>query len=374
MNEVVYSINGKYFKDFGVYVSSSEGLIDALKRKPVKTYNWSEFNGESIDLSDVKFEARQITLSCFIKGENFPQMQSRFQSFINEFQKSGTQRLMVRPFGYNPLVYEVYISDEVKLNKTFNNGQMVGTFQIKIIEPNPVKKVLLFDDKTGLNLHYNCPSENEIFFNDGKKITVKGDASLTNRNIPFVNVGEYNYAGRNMLHDSKVLTFLPLSEGFGDPTIMYDDASGDYYCRNKPASDKPASVSATLFDVDEEHGFTFKVGVYVRHFSGVDATIRTYIHGDLGSSVLHTVPSGEWVFVSTNPTTAKEGQSVRLIVVNFWGLNGVAIDTKKIIATKGTVLTGWQAHPSEERYIIIAGDVDKITNLNTNAKLIWQKL
>ena len=71
MGEVKYSINGKYFKDYGIYVSSSLGLLDALKRKPIKTYDWAEYHGESLDLSNPKFEAREIALNCFIKGNNY---------------------------------------------------------------------------------------------------------------------------------------------------------------------------------------------------------------------------------------------------------------------------------------------------------------
>lgn len=41
-----------------------------------------------------------------------------------------------------PLIYEVYIKDEIEVSKTWNDSLMVGTFKLKLREPEPVKKVL----------------------------------------------------------------------------------------------------------------------------------------------------------------------------------------------------------------------------------------
>lgn len=184
MGEVRYSINGKYFKDYGIYVSSSLGLLDALKRKQVKTYDWAEYHGESVDLSNPKFEAREITLNCFVKGDNYQEMFENFRSVVlSEFQKSGTQRLLVEPFGYKALPFEVYLSEEVKLDKEFSESMSVGIFSLKIVEPNPIKKVLHLTGSS-LNLSYNSPKETEIFYGNGVKDTVKGNASISGKTLP----------------------------------------------------------------------------------------------------------------------------------------------------------------------------------------------
>ena len=184
MGEVKYSINGKYFKDYGIYVSSSVGLLDALKRKPVKTYDWAEYHGESVDLSNPKFEAREIVLNCFIKGDNYQQMFDNFRNVVlSEFQKAGTQRLLVEPFGYKALPFEVYMIDEVKIIKEFSESTSIGVFSIKLIEPNPIKKVLYTTSNT-LNLSYNSSKETEIFYGNGTKDTVKGNASLSGKSLP----------------------------------------------------------------------------------------------------------------------------------------------------------------------------------------------
>ena len=178
MGEVRYSVNGKYFKDYGVYISSSDGLFDALKRKKVNTYDWAEYHGSSLDLSSPKFEAREITLKGFVVGDSWVSMKFRFDTIISELQKAGTQRLLIEPFGLKPLPYEVYMEDSSELQKTFSDGKMVGIFTLKLIEPNPIKKVLRVNGSM-LRLSYNSKFETEISYGNGEKDIVYSNASLS---------------------------------------------------------------------------------------------------------------------------------------------------------------------------------------------------
>ena len=179
MSEVKYSLNGKSFKDFGVYVSESIGLVGLLESKNVTQYDWAEYHGIAPDLRKPKFKERTIELKCFIRGNNWEELFNSFMMFvIKEFSKPGTQRLHVEPFGFKTLPYEVYIKDEVKPEKQFSDGEMFATFSLKFIEPNPIKRVL----KTSLDtfkLSYEIDSETEIFFGDGTKQTGRGNVSLT---------------------------------------------------------------------------------------------------------------------------------------------------------------------------------------------------
>lgn len=178
MGEVRYSINGKYFKDYGVYISSSDGLFDALKRKKVNTYDWAEYHGSSLDLSSPKFEQREISLKGFVVGDNWVSMKFRFDTIISELQKAGTQRLLIEPFGLKPLPYEVYMEDSSELQKTFSDGKMVGIFTLKLIEPNPIKKVLRVNGNM-LRLSYNSDTETEISYGNGEKDIAYSNASLS---------------------------------------------------------------------------------------------------------------------------------------------------------------------------------------------------
>lgn len=183
MSEVKYSVNGVNFKQNNVIISESEGLFDALDRKKITSYDWAEYHGSSPDLSAPKFEARRIVLKGFVTGTNWEVMKSNFDRIISEFNKPGTQRLLIEAMGLKALPFEVYLEDGVPLTKQFKNGTMIGFFTLKLVEPNPIKKVLSFTG-TALNLSYNSPTETEIFYGNGTKDTVPGNATMTGKPLP----------------------------------------------------------------------------------------------------------------------------------------------------------------------------------------------
>ena len=94
------------------------------------------------------------------------------------------------------------MEDSTPLEKTFKDDKMVGVFTIKLIEPNPIKKVLYLTDNT-LNLSYNSSKETEIFFVNGEKTTAKGNVSLSGKVLANRNVSSYGFNGRNLILDSK---------------------------------------------------------------------------------------------------------------------------------------------------------------------------
>ena len=140
-----YSIDGVDLKDYGVFVSDSEGLIDRPKMKKARKESWNNYHGVMVDLQHKFVEERKITLSCFVKTENGKgEFVSGVNKFLQIFDKKGTHRLMVDIHPTKPLVYEVYMDDEVKVKKTWNDGLMVGTFKLTLMEPSPVKRVLKY--------------------------------------------------------------------------------------------------------------------------------------------------------------------------------------------------------------------------------------
>lgn len=331
MGEVRYSINGKYFKDFGIYVSSSLGLLDALKRKPIKTYDWQEYHGESLDLSNLKFEAREIVLNCFIKGDNYQEMFDNFRNVVlSEFQKSGTQRLLVEPFGYKALPYEVYMIDDVKIIKEFSESTSIGVFSIKLIEPNPIKKVLYLTENT-LNLSYNSSKETEIFFVNGEKTTAKGNVSLSGKTLANRNVSSYNFSGRNLMLNS-------------ESEFVYAF---------------PISTSEPL-KIGEEYTLSFEI-------TG-NASGHIFLNNSVSSN--YDASGIGWRRKHITFTFVKNDYSEKELFPHFYGADSV----RNVKLEKGNKATDWTPAPEDEKYIIIAGDIDGITNLTTNAEGLWEKL
>ena len=140
--EQAYLLDGVDFKEYGVYVSGSEGIMNRPKLKTPTSVSWDNYHGESVDLSHKFYESREITLSCFVKASSKMDFIKKVTTFEQLFDKTGTNRLVIDVHPVKPLIYEVYCKDEIEMSKTWNDNLMVGTFKLKLVEPEPVKKVL----------------------------------------------------------------------------------------------------------------------------------------------------------------------------------------------------------------------------------------
>ena len=174
MKAVIYSLNGRKFKDYKIFISESKGLLDKPKPKSRASYDWAEHHGKAIDTSPTKYEEREITLSGWIEGENWQEIKRNFDSLLSEFNKEGLARLIV-DFG-SKLVFDVYLSDGVELDKHFSQGQTFGKFTLKMKDPNPIKKTLTIHGGR-LDIKFTALSWVEININ-GKNQTLKGKIDL----------------------------------------------------------------------------------------------------------------------------------------------------------------------------------------------------
>ncbi|MCT4181778.1 hypothetical protein HZP54_17680 [Elizabethkingia anophelis] len=182
MEEVVYSLNGIEFNTknnpYKIFVSKSDGLMAKLKPKAKTTYEWPNQHGkQSNPLQKVRYESREISLECWVEGSGWKEMKDNYDSLMSEFDKLGTQRLIISPFGTTtPLIYDVVLVESSDPKQAFNNGEMIGIFTIKMIEERPVKKIL-YTESTNLQLSFGAPSM--VIINiDGKAQQAKGDVSI----------------------------------------------------------------------------------------------------------------------------------------------------------------------------------------------------
>ncbi len=145
-DDVEYYVDGVNFKDLDVYVSASDGLMGLLARKDALTVNWDTYHGIVRDKARPRYKERTITLQCFIEAPSRAAYVMRVENFMRRFRGAGTQRLKVEYNGVSkPLVYEVVCLEAVTPSKEwgrYNDTYMVGTFTIKLVEDEPVKRVL----------------------------------------------------------------------------------------------------------------------------------------------------------------------------------------------------------------------------------------
>lgn len=338
MGKINWTINGKNFDSFGIGVSASRGFGDLLKQKDRPSYNWPGQNGKQYNLDiKPKYEERTIELDCFVIGNDWNMMEDQFRSFSSEFDKKGTQRLIVEIFSYKPRVYDVILSDKTILNEVKKEGKSAGTFTLKLVEPSPVKRIL-YTESTTLQLSFNTPSS--VIINiDGKSQQAKGDVSI-NTNLPkrVVSGGI-----KNLLLESNVQFSVPP----GNYRI------GGYF------TSKELEIGKTYTLMYKSgNGSYGEVGAWVnaRQMIGVNEI-------DSGVKTL--------TFVAEDIAAPRN-------VIDFFSLP----DTNKwgsvhwAVLVEGSVMPfkSWIPAPEDQHFITIAGNIDEITNLNTNAQILWEKL
>lgn len=340
MNEVKYVLNGHLFKDFGVYVSDSPGITDGLERKPVQTYDWAEYHGTSPDLRKPKYKERKFTLKCFIDADNWENLFEVFKDFIREqFSKPGTQRLHIEPFGFKTIPYEIYMQEDIKLDKKFKQGRMVATFDLNLIEPNPVKRVL----KTTLDtfkLSYDIDSETEIFFGDGTKQTGRGNVSLSKD----YSKPSYENSGLSLVSVSGV-----------------NDQYFEVYSVPEKSNTYQFSVEVTL-----QTPKNIKLYVIGRKLDNTYEAVAI-------SSIYEVLPGKNTISVVEDIDMREYGK-VLFKVLDSSGNEtpNVVLENPRIETTE--IVGEWQSMLGKEKIIIIAGNIEDMKNLQTPAEIIWEKI
>ena len=122
-----YTLDGVDFREYGVFVSDSDGILNRPKLKQLASVSWDNYHGEDVDLNHKYYEAREITLSCFIKVQTKNDFIVQMSRFEQQFDKRGLHRLVIDVHPIKPLIYEVYCKDEISVSKKWNDELMVGT-------------------------------------------------------------------------------------------------------------------------------------------------------------------------------------------------------------------------------------------------------
>lgn len=207
--DVEYYVNGMNFKDFGVHVSKSNGLMGQLERKEGYNEDWGSRHGVMRNHNYVRYKERTITLECFLEASSraaFVEWQNRF---FEQFRQKGTQRLVVEYGGSTkPLVYEVTMqagADPEKEWGRYNEGLMVGTFTLTLIEDDPVKIVLRHitaQSKSKATVQLTTYSPLAIFWGDGNVTTRVRGEHLTVEHT-YQDPGEYDIVIAGLVEEIK---------------------------------------------------------------------------------------------------------------------------------------------------------------------------
>lgn len=207
--DVEYYINSVNFKDYGVYVSQSSGLVGQLEKKEGLTVAWDTYHGKVRDKKNPRYKERKITLDCFIQANSRAEFVNKVNDFFAQFDGSGTQRLKVEYDGTaKPLVYEVFQSKSVDPTKTwghYNRELMAGTFKLELEEDEPVKRVLRFPCASNgtVSVKFKSTKLLNIYWGDNSHTynlsgDHTGDSAVTHT---FTAAGEYDIVITGVIED-----------------------------------------------------------------------------------------------------------------------------------------------------------------------------
>lgn len=139
---VSYLIDGVDLRRYGIYVSKSHGLIGRPAQKERMKVDWPNRHGLAWNHRNKRLQPREIELKCFVRADGIDGFTSTLSEFFHLFDQDGPRQLLVAAGA--PLVYMVECEDSITVEKTWNDGEMVGTFSLRLIESEPVKRLFAF--------------------------------------------------------------------------------------------------------------------------------------------------------------------------------------------------------------------------------------
>lgn len=197
-NRVFWLINGIDFTNYGVYVSESDLLLtNASEVKTQMENDWKEYHGKIVNVDIHRVTERTISLNCFIRATGKIDFVTKFNDFLTEFRKSGLRRLKCEIDRNKPLVWDVYLKDGISVEKRWRDNEMFGTFELKLREPVPVKRVLRFNatDSSKLALvDIKFGGIIDVFWGDGTYDTDIDASDIAKLRHTYATNGKYEIA------------------------------------------------------------------------------------------------------------------------------------------------------------------------------------
>ncbi len=355
MGVIDYSLNGKQFRQNKIFISGGfRTLFSELKLRETKGYTWKNMNGIKTDPSEKPvFEPREITLSGWVEGDSWEQMKENFNAVMIDLTKAGTQRLICDAYGKKTIVCDVKLKDGFPLleGKT-KDGKNIGVFTLKLVEENPIKKIL-YTESSNLQLSFLSPKMVTVNI-DGKAQQAKGNVVI-NKTLSIRPYNKIQIGGRNLVF------------GTSQPRTLYTTSLNESYFE----------YDTVLLEPNSEYTISF--------YHAFDPTCK-----GMQVYVSFKNPDQIVLFKELPPTNSQWGQKqvfqfttdgsshalCKVFVYNMGSKDGAnaGVAIKELKIEKGNKATDWVPAPEDQHYISIAGNIDEITNLNTNAAVLWEIL
>jgi len=171
---IKYQLDGIDLKTFGIYISASRGVLDLPSLKQPQKYDWPDYHGEIVDLEKPRYNTRSLILDAWIETKGASDsigamvvFAEKVKGFYEAVTKPGLHQLLVFISPEKPLAFMVYMKDGMDVTKKWRDAQMFGTFQIKLEEPEPMKRVVKHTGAQA-SITYRSGDMFNIYWGDGK--------------------------------------------------------------------------------------------------------------------------------------------------------------------------------------------------------------
>lgn len=133
--KIKYLIDGTDIATLGIYVSHGSGYVDGHKRKIAYRHNWLDQNGEDVDLTSFRKEARDFKLDCFVIGDTIEDAITKLESLLAIIDAAGVRTLEIQYYGTTKkITRKCYREEAVKVIKKFRYLTNVWTFTLQLKE------------------------------------------------------------------------------------------------------------------------------------------------------------------------------------------------------------------------------------------------
>lgn len=145
MREGKLFINGEdAYTAYGVFLAKDRGgtydnLSTLLTPPPAKkhtTVDYRERDGEEVDVSDVRFEARNVSLRFAMVTDNEAMFRAKYKAFV-DMLSSGTLELRVSEIGKTYKLYYLSCPGMVMKTRLRTTGRLAAIWTVKFREPKP---------------------------------------------------------------------------------------------------------------------------------------------------------------------------------------------------------------------------------------------
>lgn len=133
--KIRYHIDGTDIATLGIFVSQGSGYVDGHKRKIAYRHDWIDEDGEDVDLSTFKKEARDFRFDCFVIGETIEDAIAKLEGLLAIIDLPGVRNLEIQYYGTTKkITRKCYREEAVKVVKKFRYAKNVWTFTLILKE------------------------------------------------------------------------------------------------------------------------------------------------------------------------------------------------------------------------------------------------